>query len=61
MALAVNLKPAGERSLTRLESLNQRRDDFVHISDDTQVGDTKNRCFRILINSNDVLGALHAD
>src|SRR5579883_47043 len=41
--------------------LNQRRDDFEQIPDDSVVGDLENRSVGVLIDRDDGFRALHAD
>jgi len=37
------------------ERLDQLRHDLVHVTDDAQVGDTEDRCLRVLVDRDDVL------
>ena len=45
----------------RLEQLDELREHLVHVTHDAEVGDTEDRRLLVLVDRDDVLGALHTD
>src|SRR4029450_9545963 len=50
-----------ERSAAGLQRFDQLREDLVDVADDAEVGDREDRSFLVLVDSDDVLRALHPD
>ena len=43
------------------QSFNQGRNNLVHVADDAEISHPEDRCFRVLIDRDDVFGTLHPD
>src|SRR3954449_2157661 len=48
-------------ALLRLDRLGQLRQDLVEVADHAEVGELEDRRVRVLVDGEDVLGALHSD
>src|ERR1700722_4796633 len=51
--------PGAAGSALGLQRLDERRQHLVHVADDAEVGDREDRGLLVLVDGDDVLGALH--
>src|SRR5215204_661296 len=56
-----DLQEGALAALAGLHGLGELRDDLVEVADDAEVGELEDRRVRVLVDRDDVLGALHPD